>query len=135
MVKAIDADGAVLGRLASVVAKELLCGEKVVVVNAGRSVISGKSSSVKERYSKRTRRGSIHKGPFYPKRSDMIMRRAVRGMLPKNKRGRDALKNLRIHVDCPEEYAEAEKTGKGVDDLSCRFMRLGDVAKHLGGKV
>ena len=135
MVKIIDADGAVLGRLASFVAKELLCGEEIVVVNVNKSIISGKPSAVKERYQKRITRGSIHKGPFYPKGSDRIFKRTVRGMLPKNKKGRDALKRLKIHVNQPEQFAEAEKVVKRTDDLRCRFMKLGELARTLGGRA
>ena len=135
MVKIIDADGAVLGRLASRTAKDLLSGEKVTIVNCEKCVVSGKPSVVKERFSKRIMRGSIHKGPFYPRNSDMIIRRAIRGMLPKNKRGRDALSNLRIHAGCPENCGEAKKIAKRSSDLSCKFMRMKDIAKHLGGRM
>ena len=42
MMKVIDAEGHVLGRLASLVAQELLAGEEIRIVNADRCIITGK---------------------------------------------------------------------------------------------
>lgn len=43
--KIINADGLILGRMASIIAKRLLKGEKIAVVNAEKAVISGKKKA------------------------------------------------------------------------------------------
>ncbi|MEM5804361.1 MAG: 50S ribosomal protein L13 [Candidatus Aenigmatarchaeota archaeon] len=135
MAKVIDAEGAVMGRLASMIAKELLLGEQITVVNADKAVISGRPTMVKERYLAKIQRGTPTKGPFHPKCSDGIFRRAVRGMLPKNKKGREAFARLRVHVGCPEELKEVQKMGKSAEDLRCRFIVVKDLAKQFGGRA
>src|SRR3972149_4303521 len=97
----IDATNLIIGRMASVVAKELLKGEKVIIVNAEESIISGARSSVLGKYRERRERKSIvnpaRHGPFFPRRPEGIIRRAVRGMLPyKKAKGKNAFKNLRV---------------------------------------
>lgn len=104
-VAVIDAKGLILGRMASVVAKRLLNGEKIIIVNAGEAVISGKRHGVIRRAHEYLQIGHPGKGPLHPRRPDMIVKRAIRGMLPyKRPRGREALKRLRIYIDVPEEF-------------------------------
>ena len=57
----VDADGAVLGRLASVLAKRLLMGEDIIVVNAEKAVISG-SPDFKEEIFREEDAGQQDKG-------------------------------------------------------------------------
>jgi len=135
MAKVIDADGAVVGRLSSLISKQLLLGEHITVINAEKAVFSGNPLVVKKRYLEKTHRGGPHKGPFHPKCSDGIFRRAVRGMMPKNKRGREAFSNLRIYIGCPEEIKGGEKEGKRSEDLNCKFIVMKDVAKQIGGRA
>ena len=102
----IDAKNAVLGRLASTIAKRLLNGETIVIVNAEQSLISGNERFITEKYKNRIKKKTKSnplKGPFYPRRSDLIFKRTVRGMLPyKNKRGKDAYERLYIYNSIPE---------------------------------
>lgn len=100
----INADGLILGRLASRVAKMLLEGEEVVIVNAEKAVITGNREVIFSKYKQRTGLRTLtnpRRGPFYPKRSDEIVRRTIRGMLPwKTDRGRKRLQEtegLRWH--------------------------------------
>ncbi len=131
--KVIDADGAVLGRLASEVAKELLMGQKIIIVNAERAVISGEPSRTFKRFLEKRQRGS-HKGPFYPKQPDRLLRRVVRGMLPyKKQRGRDALKNLKVVIGNPG--CSAEKIGKSARELTHKYLTLAELCAKLGAKI
>ena len=130
----LDGDGIILGRLASYVAKQLLMGEKIVVVNAGNVVVSGRPKMVFDVYHEKRVRGDRHKGPFFPRNPDRIFWRTVRGMLPDNKRGRDALKLLHVYNDKPQEYSDAEKVGKTVESLTTRHTTLANVSRMLGGK-
>jgi large subunit ribosomal protein L13 len=130
-----DAKGVILGRLASTVAKRLLGGEKVTIINAEKALISGSKANILERYELKRDRGYIRKGPFYPRRPDRVMRRTVRGMLPfYTSSGRAAFKNLKVYVGTPKGLKVAQfepvKTRLGSD----RYMELGEVTKLLGAK-
>jgi large subunit ribosomal protein L13 len=74
----IDADNIVLGRIASVIAKRLLNGEDIVVVNAGKALIQGSRSQIFDDYHAKRTRGSQRKGPFYPAKPERIFKRTVR---------------------------------------------------------
>jgi len=126
IMRVIDATDLVLGRLASIVAKELLRGEKVVILNAEKCVISGDKQNVLEKYRIRRERKSIvnprRHGPHYPRRPDGIVRRAIRGMLPyKRDRGRKAFKRLRVYVGTPKEF---EGKGESIDEIKVSKLRV-----------
>jgi len=138
----INAEGLILGRLASKVAKMLLEGEEVVIVNAEKAIITGNREDIFAKYKQRTElrtRTNPRRGPFYPKRSDEIVRRTVRGMLPwKTDRGRKAFKRLKVYVGIPKEFE-----GKELETISeahmsrlatPKYVTVGEVAKFLGGK-
>jgi large subunit ribosomal protein L13 len=135
----VDANNTVAGRLATVVAKQLLQGEHVVVINAEKAVLSGDRSSLilqyKERLGKRTRTAPW-KGPLHPRQPDRLLRRIIRGMVPwKRDRGRKAMKRLRVYTGTPDglktkghlDVSEFERTGR-------RTIYLGEIAQELGWK-
>ncbi len=134
----IDASGHILGRLSSVIAKRLLKGERIVVVNAEKAVITGEKRAVFQRYKDKFDRGSKEKGPYFPKHPEKIFKRTVRGMLPwSSRRGREAYRRLRVFIGVPEELknvsfervenALLEKVSK-----TEKFVSLEEVSKHLG---
>ncbi len=134
----IDADGLVLGRLCSHVAKRLRNGEEVVVLNAEKAVVSGRKEQLVEFYAHRRTRGgsqSKAKGPFYPRRSDMILRRTVRGMVEyKRPAGKAALKRLRVYIGVPKEFrdAKAETVESAKKPNLIQYVLLGDISERLG---
>ncbi|MGQ9588649.1 MAG: 50S ribosomal protein L13 [Thermoplasmata archaeon] len=133
----IDADGLVLGRLCTYVAKRLLDGEDVVVVNAEKAIVSGDRAQLFEFYRHRRRRGKSHltKGPYYPRTADMILRRAVRNMVDyKKPRGRAAIKRLKVYLGVPKEFkgAKAETVEKAKKPSLARYVYLGDITDELG---
>ena len=133
----VDARDCILGRVASEVAQRALDGERIAVVNAEDAVITGDKEDVFETYRTRAHQGS-DRGPYYPKRPDMIFKRSIRGMLPhKKKRGREAFEGVRVYVGNPYEDEEAEiLEGTSLDRLSnIRFVHLGEVADQLGANV
>jgi len=78
----IDGKDQILGRMASVVAKKLLEGEDVFIVNAEEVIITGNRDYFFDLYEKRSQFKDIAnplRGSFFPKRSDRIVRRAVTG--------------------------------------------------------
>ena len=140
-----DAENQILGRLSSVIAKRLLGGESVVVVNAAKAVVSGKPSVKKGEYLVKVQRGDPYKGPFFPKTPDGILRRAVRGMLPWHKsRGREAFRRLRVFAGVPEEIdgkkfdVQEQKMEKvkvaDASKLKAKGLALGELAVSLGAK-
>ena len=131
----IDGNGAILGRLASKVSKELLRGQQIIVINAENIIISGNPEAVLERYKEKTKRGSLHKGPFYPRYPDRLFRRVVRGMLPyKRERGRKAYKKLKVYNGNPNSL-EGQKIGKTIDDIKSKYITLKNLGKKLGAKL
>ena len=83
--RVIDANGLILGRLASKVAKMLLLGENVIIINAEKAIISGNKrttiAAYKERQNIKTHYNPV-KGPFWLKTPHNLVRRTIRGMLP-----------------------------------------------------
>jgi large subunit ribosomal protein L13 len=135
----VDASGLVLGRAASLIAKRLLRGERIVVVNAEKSVVVGSRVSVLEHYRAARARGSVRSGPHFPRYPDRIFRRTVRGMLPHLKtRGRQALDRLEVHMGRPAPYTDAEaqslEPAKARPALA-RPLTLEEITRLLGARI
>ena len=135
----IDATNQIAGRLSSKIAKLVLSGKKVVVVNAENALISGSRTSVinqwKERLELSSRVNPIY-GPIHPRRPDNILRRMVRGMVPRKKpKGATAMKRLRIYVGVPSGV-DPSKITKFEDATATRpipvYVTMGDLSKSLG---
>ena len=122
----IDADGAVLGRMAAKIAPILMgktkptytphvdTGDHVIVINAEKVRVTGRKAQQKE-YDYYTGYPGGHK---YVSFADMMARKpekvvelAVRRMLPKNKLGRKMLKKLKIYRG-PEHEHQAQQPEK-----------------------
>ncbi|MGA8302800.1 MAG: 50S ribosomal protein L13 [Thermoplasmata archaeon] len=104
----IDATGLVLGRASSLIAKRLLSGETIVVVNAEKSVVTGSRTQVIAHYTAARARGSVRSGPHFPRYADRIFRRTVRGMLPHLKTGgKTAFRRLEVHMGVPDAWKSA----------------------------
>lgn len=137
MATVIDASGAVMGRLASHVAKRLLGGEPIVIVNAEKAVISGSRAHLLEDFRHKRERGTQRFGPYYPRMPHLIVKRAVRGMIPyQTPRGRAAYRRLRVEMGVPAAYdnqplVRVEDAVKPVP----RGMTVGELAQALGAKV
>ena len=136
MVKIIDAENAVVGRLASKVAKLALLGEKVIVVNADKAVVTGEPNKIIRNYVDKFDIGTPQHGPKWPKRPDTILRRTIRGMLPKNSRGKDALARVEVYIGVPEEYSNNIEKINGVEKnpMEIKYITLGELSRRIGGK-
>jgi large subunit ribosomal protein L13 len=132
----VDARDCILGRVASQVAERALDGERIAVVNAEDAIITGDEEDVMQTYEKRAELGS-DRGPYYPKRPDMIFKRAIRGMLPyKETRGREAFESVRVYVGDPFDEEGEVLDGTSLDRLSnIRFVQLGEISENLGANV
>ncbi|CAH8588632.1 unnamed protein product [Schistosoma turkestanicum] len=121
----IDAQGHLLGRLASVVAKTLLNGQKVVVVRCESINISGSFYRNKLKYLDFLRKRmntNPSRGPYHFRAPAKIFWRTVRGMLPhKLHRGKQALDKLKVFEGIPPPY---DKKKRMVVPSALRVIRL-----------
>jgi large subunit ribosomal protein L13 len=133
----IDANGLILGRLASNVAKLLLEGENVIILNAEKAAISGKRQQIVQEAKTFLEVGHPRKGPNHPRRPDRIVSRTIRGMLPWRKpKGKEAYKRLRVYLGIPMEYVN--KTAQTIleasaDKLKSPYITVSELAKEVGG--
>ena len=108
----VDADGAILGRLASQVAARLRgkynpmytphadTGDSVVVINAAKIKMTGRKLDQKRYYRHSGYIGGIKEitaRKLLEKRPEDVVLHAVRGMLPKNRLGRKLCKKLKVY--------------------------------------
>lgn len=109
----VDATDHIAGRLSANVAKLLLKGNRVSVVNCEKIMISGTRSNIVREYREFLEIASIlhpKHGPFHPRRPDTIMKKMIRGMLPRKKpSGLSAHKRLRTYIGSPRELGPLEK--------------------------
>ena len=132
----IDAKGLILGRMASIIAKRLLQGESVIVVNAEKAAISGKRLQIVKEAKTFLEVGHPRKGPFHQRRPDRIVRRTIRGMLPRRKpKGMAAFKRLRVYLGAPAEFENKEIQTileASADKLKSPYITVGELAKEIG---
>jgi len=132
----INAENLIIGRMASIVAKRLLNGEEIVIVNAEKAVLSGKRKSKVKEAKEFLEVGYPRKGPFHYKRPDRIVRRTVRGMLPyRQPKGKQAYKRLKVFIGTPNEYKEKEMETLAearAEKLTCPYFTVGEFAKEIG---
>ena len=134
MTTVIDAEGAILGRIATHVASRLLKGEDIAIINSEKAIISGKKKSIKEHYQKKRDLGTYRKGPFFPRMPDMLVKRTVRGMIPyQTPHGRTAFKKLKCYIGIPKEFEKHEKEKiVSAEKSPAEFMTVGDLSRVLG---
>jgi len=135
-----DAKDKVLGRFASVVAKELLNGKNVAVINAEMAFISGNRYNTLKRYRVRLNlqeKENPEHSPHWSRRPDLLVRRIIRGMLPYHKKpsGKAAFKRLRVFVGVPKELEKVKpmvmKT-KAPKNMYVDYIYINELSKHLG---
>lgn len=119
----VDADGKVLGRLASEVARilrgkhkpmytpHLDTGDHVIVVNAEKVRVTGKKEEQKTYFRHSGYMGGEKHIPLWRMRAthpERVIELAVKGMMPKNKLGRRMREKLRVYAG-PEHPHEAQR--------------------------
>lgn len=128
----VDAENAVLGRLASFVAKQALLGKEVAVVNSDKAIVTGRKRMVIEEYKiSRQRGGSSLKGPNFPKHADRLLKRTIRGMLHYNHgRGKEAFKRIKCYIGVPKEF-ESSKKHSFSREIKTQIITLNELGKEL----
>ena len=135
--KIYDAKDKILGRMSTKIAKDLLRGETVIVINAEKAVLAGDPTFTFKHYLQRIQRGDPTRGPYFPKTPQGIVRRAIRGMLPyKKEKGKTAFKRLKVFVGIPDEYKDKEyiQVKEDVNKLRCKHITIGELSIKLGAK-
>ena len=80
--------------------------------------------------------GHPRKGPLHRRRPDRIVRRTIRGMLPRRKpKGKQAYKRLKVFLEIPEELKDKEMQTiplAKARKLRCPYITVGELAKEIG---
>ncbi|NVM35208.1 MAG: 50S ribosomal protein L13 [Candidatus Lokiarchaeota archaeon] len=143
-----DASNKILGRFCSQIAKRVLLGEYIVIINAKNAIISGTKRDIHEKYLTRLNISTAtnpRRGPFHERRPDTFMRRVVKQMLPRKKlRGKEALKRVNVYIsDIPERFKskyqilvpnEISKADKNRLSYYNKYITLENLCQRIGWK-
>ncbi len=132
----INADSLVLGRMSTYIAKRLLKGERIIVVNAEKAILSGKKASKVGPAKEFLEVGAPMRGPFHYRRPDKIVRIAVRGMLPfREPKGKEAYRKLSVCIGIPDEFKDRKMEvfeDAHSSKLTCPYITVSQFAKEIG---
>ncbi len=136
----INAEGLVAGRLASSVAKAIIKGETIVIINSSKAVIVGTQEAIMPKYKQRVEaavKSNPHYGPKYDRIPSQILKRMIKGMLPnKSRTSERMLKQLEVYNEVPAKIDVSK--AETIEKIKCNekhdFMSLEEIAKALGGK-
>jgi|TARA_B100001750_G_scaffold127572_1_gene101222 large subunit ribosomal protein L13 len=136
----VDGTNLIAGRVCSNVAKLLRKGNRVSIVNCEKIMISGKKASIIGEYEDFLKIHSIihpQHGPFHPRRPDTIIKRMIRGMLPKEKPSKKTdLARLRTYIGVPKEVKSFEKIqfeNSKITRLPSRYTTMAELSRYIGG--
>jgi large subunit ribosomal protein L13 len=105
----VNADGLIVGRMSSSIAKRLLNGEYVTILNAEKAIYSGKKKSKTAEAHLFLEVGAPERGPFHYRRPDRMLKKTVRGMLPYHQpKGKIAFKRLKVFMGIPLEFKDQQ---------------------------
>ena len=132
----VNAEGLIVGRMCSKVAKRLLNGEEVIILNAEKAVFSGKRKSKVAEAHVFLEVGAPMRGPFHYRRPDRFLRKTVRGMVPfKQPKGKSAYKRLKVFMGIPLEFKDKQMitfAEASSADLKGPHFTLGEMATEIG---
>jgi large subunit ribosomal protein L13 len=136
LIAVIDAEGLILGRMATYVAKRLLNGEQIIIVNAEKAILSGNRRGKLADAIEFLGVGAPQRGPFHYRRPDRIVRKSVRGMLPiKKPKGKQAYKRLKVYMGTPDDFKDKKMEtleNAQAKKLTCPYFTVGEFAKEIG---
>lgn len=159
MVLVLDASNLILGRLASesstlikgkpvkatgtdaegkVITPVLATGDKLIIINADKAVITGDPGYTTKRYLQRAHKKvntNPRRGPFMPRQPEEIVRRAIRGMIKfKTPSGKAAYRRLEVYVGSPKPEYEKQAIRFNhitADNLLCKRITVGELGRRL----
>jgi len=132
----LDATNLIVGRFATVVAKKAMLGEKIDIVNCEKAIMTGSKKEIIARFNTKRKMGVPLQGPYFPRLSDRIVRRIIRGMLPyKNHKGDVAYKNVMCYLGVPIQLVGKEFETIKEADVSkmnnVKFVTIETISKEL----
>jgi large subunit ribosomal protein L13 len=131
----VDADGLTLGRMATEVARVLRgkhkatytphldTGDHVIIINASKVVLTSNKAESKQVYRHTGYPGGIRSTSYatlLDTKPEQAVRRTVRGMLPKNRLGRQMLKKLKVYAGPEHPHAAQRPQPLNLDDARAR---------------
>ena len=136
----VDAKGLIAGRLSTKVAKLLIKGETVTILNAEEAIIVGNRVNILEKFKVRVDanvKSNPHFGPKYSRIPDRILRRMIKGMLPRNGRTKEKIvKRLTVYNSVPKELAKEK--AEVFEEFRCnerhKYVTIKEIALWLGGR-
>ena len=136
----VDATNHIAGRLSSFVAKLLLQGNRVSLVNCERIMISGTRANTIHEYRQFLKINSIinpKHGPVHYRRPDTVITKMIRGMLPFEKKpsGKAAHKRLRAYVGSPKELKSFKKVQfekAKIKRSASSYTTMGELCRVIG---
>jgi len=135
-VKLVNAEGQIVGRMCSKIAKLLLNGEEVIILNSEKAIFSGKRKSKIAEAHLFLEVGAPERGPFHYRRPDRFLRKTVRGMVPfKQPKGKTAYKRLKVFMGIPLEFKDMQMIQfeeASAAKLKGPHFTLGELATEIG---
>ena len=136
----VDATNHIAGRLASNVAKLLMKGNRVSVVNCEKTMMSGTRSNQIKEYREFLEINSIinyKHGPVHYRRPDTVMAKMIRQMLPYDRKpsGKEAHQRLRTYIGSPKEIKSLEKIQfekAKIRKTPSNYTALGELCRVIG---
>lgn len=134
--RTIDATDLLLGRMCTRVAKMALLGETVNIVNCEKAVISGSKADIITEYKRKRQSKDAFKGPYFPRKAERIVKRAIRGMLPyKQPKGRAALERVMCYEGIPAGLKNAKiETFEDADVKNTNIIKRISI-KQISGEL
>ena len=136
----VDATDHIAGRLSSNVAKLLLKGNRVTVVNCEKIMMSGTRTNIIKEYREFLEINSIinpKHGPVHYRRPDTIIAKMIRGMLPHDRKpsGKEAHQRLRTYIGSPKEVKSLDKIQfekAKIKKSASNYVSVGELCRVIG---
>lgn len=131
-----------MGRVATHVAKLLLNGHSVILLNAEEAAMSGHVDDIVTEYKRKIElkdKANPDHSPYFSRRPDLFVKRIVRGMLPfKKARGKEAYKRLRVYIGVPDAEKDKKVEQIKIKDRSETYEKtitIKELSERLGYRV
>jgi len=136
----VDATDHVAGRLSSNVAKLLINGNRVSVVNCEKIMMSGTRSNHIKEYREFLEINSVinpKHGPVHYRRPDTLMAKMIRQMLPYDRKpsGKEAHQRLRTYIGSPKELRSSERVQfekAKIKKTASNYTSIGELCRIIG---
>lgn len=136
----VDATDHIAGRLSSNVAKLLISGNRVSVVNCEKIMMSGTRSNQIKEYREFLEINSVinpKHGPVHYRRPDTLMAKMIRQMLPYDRKpsGKEAHQRLRTYIGSPKELRPLDKIQfekSKIKKTASNYTSIGELCRIIG---